>query len=29
MGPHAPVILLVDDNHINLQLLQQTLEGHG
>jgi DNA-binding NtrC family response regulator len=27
--PHAPQILLVDDNATNLQVLYQTLEGHG
>ena len=27
--PHGPQILLVDDNPTNLQVLYQTLEGHG
>ena len=27
--PHAPQILLVDDNPTNLQVLYQTLDGHG
>ena len=27
--PHGPQILLVDDNSTNLQVLYQTLEGHG
>ena len=29
MNNHQETLLLVDDNPINLQVLYQTLEGHG